>query len=625
MLLQYARQFGQKLVRRRPLGPREETERHTVGCLDTLDLVVIGVRRMLGAGVHILVGAVAKYIAGPAIVLSFLVAALSSLLSGLCCIEFGARVPRSGSMYLYSYSIMGQVYGFIIGWNRILSLTVGTACIAWAWSYTFDSLIGNHISQALEETFSPYMPYYLAKYPSFFTLGLVLLLLGETTGSGSSVLPQVNKVFMGINISVLSFIIVSGIIKGDLHNWKLTEQDYTLNTSESKDIYSLGPLGSGGFVPFGLDGILRGAALCFYMFIGFDSIVTTGERAQNPQRSIPISIVVSVLICFVVYFGVSAALTLMVPYYQIHPDSPFLQAFLYVGWGPARYVVGVGILCALSSRERMPWSLLLLHVLTPLCFLFQPPEHHVHHVWLIYTMEEDGLLFRFLARINVRTRTHITAIMISGKLAGVLALLFHVTDLMDLMSLRSLLANLVVDFSVLVLRYHSDQNLSKNQRTEEETEMQLVSLWFPPSTIPTRKSGQIAYGCASMLVLLLTILSLILAQWPSQVFSGDPVLTTVAVLLLLLITGVTVIIWRQPQSPTALHFRVPALPVLPLVSIFVNVYLMVHMTTWTWVLFGIWMGIGFAIYFGYGIRHKLEENSEQHSSLHLPDAGQKHP
>ncbi|CAM9959136.1 unnamed protein product, partial [Rangifer tarandus platyrhynchus] len=216
--------------------------------------------------------------------------------------------------------------------------------------------------------------------------------------------------------------------------------------------------------------------------------------------------------------------------------------------------------------------------------------------------------------------------MISGNFAGVLALLFHFTDLMDLMSLQSLLANLVVDFSVLVLRYHSDQNLGKNQRTEEETEMELVvkgkslesvlegrtsrvlkSLWFPPSTIPTQKSGQIAYGCAFLLVPLLTILSLILAQCPTQVFSGDPVLTAVAVLLLLLITGVTVIIWRQPQSPTAFHFRVPALPVLPLVSIFVNIYLMVHMTTWTWVLFGVWMGIGFAVYFGYGIRHKLEE------------------
>uniref|UniRef100_A0AC11E600 Uncharacterized protein n=1 Tax=Ovis aries TaxID=9940 RepID=A0AC11E600_SHEEP len=223
-----------------------------------------------------------------------------------------------------------------------------------------------------------------------------------------------------------------------------------------------------------------------------------------------------------------------------------------------------------------------------------------------------------------------------------LELLFHFSHLMDLMSLRSLLANLVVDFSVLVLRYHSDQNLSKNQKTEEETEMELVvkersldsvleastlsflkSLWFPPSTIPTRKSGQIVYGCAFLLVLLLIILSLILAQWPSQVFSGDPVLTTVAVLLLLLITGVTAIIWRQPQDPSPLPFRVPALPVLPLVSIFVNVYLMMQTTSGTWALFGIWNAIGFLIYFGYGIRHSLAGNNHQQppaTSLHLPDS-----
>ncbi|CAM9959543.1 unnamed protein product [Rangifer tarandus platyrhynchus] len=165
---------------------------------------------------------------------------------------------------------------------------------------------------------------------------------------------------MGINISVLGFIIVSSFIKGDLHNWKLTEQDYTLNTSESDDIHR--------------------------------------EKAPNPQWSIPISIVVSVLICFLTYFGVLAALTLMVPYYQIHPDSPFLQAFLNVGWGPARYVVAVGILCALSSS--------LLNT------MFAMP-------WLTYTMAEDGLLFRFLARINTRTRTHTTVIMISGNLSGI--------------------------------------------------------------------------------------------------------------------------------------------------------------------------------------------------------------
>ncbi|XP_045019462.1 cationic amino acid transporter 3 isoform X1 [Bubalus bubalis] len=192
-----------------------------------------------------------------------------------------------------------------------------------------------------------------------------------------------------------------------------------------------------------------------------------------------------------------------------------------------------------------------------------------------------------------------------------------------------MLAYTLVAFPVLVLRYQADQNFSKNKKTEEETEVGpvteespsgsipearmsnfLKSLWFPASNIPTQKSGQIVYGCAFLLVLLLIILSLVLAQWPSQVFSGDSVLTTVAVLLLLLITGVTAIIWRQPQDPSPLYFKVPALPVLPLVSIFVNIYLMMQITSGAWVQFGIWNAIGFVIYFGYGIRHSLAGNDE---------------
>ncbi|KAB1274578.1 Cationic amino acid transporter 3 [Camelus dromedarius] len=194
-----------------------------------------------------------------------------------------------------------------------------TASVARAWSSAFDSLTGNHISQGLQGTLSLYMPYFLAKYPDFFALGLVLLMTGETGG--------------------------------DLHNWQLTEQDYNLTASGPNGTYSLDHLGSGGFVPFGFDGILRGAATCFYGFIGFDVIATTGEEARNPQRSIPLGILTSLFICFLAYFGVSASLTLMVPYYQIDPESPLPQAFLHVGWAPASYVVAVGTLCALTSRS----------------------------------------------------------------------------------------------------------------------------------------------------------------------------------------------------------------------------------------------------------------------------------
>ncbi|CAI9161055.1 unnamed protein product [Rangifer tarandus platyrhynchus] len=607
MRCQDLRQCSQKLVRRRPLKPREGSEGRMSRCLKTLDLVAFGVGITLGAGVYILPGEVTRNKAGPAIVISFLVAALSSVLSGLCYAEFGARAPGSGSAYLYSYVTVGELCAFITGWNLLLSYAITIASVARAWSSTFDSLIGNHMSQALRGTFPPHVPSFLAKYPDFLALCVVLVMMGILVlGARESAL--VNKWFTGINILVLSFIILSGFIKGDLHNWQLTEQDYTLAASGSNDssrLGGLGPPGSGGFAPFGFDGIFQGAATCFFGFVGFDAIATTGGEAQDPQRSIPFSIVVSLFICFLAYFGVSAALTLMVPYYQIHPESPLPQAFLHVGWDPARYVVVVGTFCALSSSL--------------LGTMFSMSR-------VTYAMADDRLLFQGLSQIHPRTRTPIMAILASGTLAGLMALLFKYTDLVDLVSIGTLLVYSLVAFSILVLRYQPDLNEKAEEEVEMEPEVEehpldsvpeastsriLKSLWFPASTIPIQKSGQIVYGCASLLVFLLIILSLILAQWPRRVFSGDPVLTAVAVLLLLLITGVTVIIWRQPQDPSPLMFRVPALPVLPLVSIFVNVYLMMLMTSRTWTQFGIWNAIGFVIYFGYGIRHSLEENNEQ--------------
>ncbi|XP_027391882.1 cationic amino acid transporter 3-like, partial [Bos indicus x Bos taurus] len=263
------------------------------------------------------------------------------------------------------------------------------------------------------------------------------------------------------NLLVLIFIIITGFIKGDLHNWRLREQDYKLNTSGSRDIYGLG--GNTG------------------LNIWVKSMQSWVE-AINPRRSIPWSIMITIFICFLAYSGVSAALTLMVPYHQIQPHDPLPQAILH----------------------------------------------------------------------------------------RLMALLFTFTNLVDLVSVGTLLVYSLVAFSILVLRYQPDQNLSKNENTEEEIEMPvpdehpldsepearnsniLKSLWFPISTIPTRKSGQIVYGCASLLVLLMIILSLILVQWSSQGFSGDSKYTPVAVLLLLLIIGVMVIIWRQPQNPIPL-------------------------------------------------------------------------
>ncbi|XP_037374102.1 cationic amino acid transporter 3-like [Talpa occidentalis] len=617
MLCQTLHQFGQKLVRRRPLEPREGSESRLARCLSTLDLVALGVGSTLGAGVYVLAGEVAREKAGPAIVLCFLLAALSSALSGLCYAEFGARVPCSGSAYLYSYVTVGQLSAFITGWNLILSYVINAAIVARAWSTTFDHLIGSHISSALEGSLSLHLPHPLAKYPDFFALGLVLLLTGILAlGGRESAL--VTKIFTGLNLLVLGFVITSGFIKGDVHHWRLTERDYK-SAAEHNHTSSLGPLGSGGFVPFGFDGILRGAATCFYAFIGFECIATTGEEARNPQRSIPLSIGISLFICSLLFLGVSAALTLMVPYYQIRPDSPLPEAFLKIGWGPARYAVAVGTLCALSSSL--------------LGSMFPMPR-------VIHAMAEDGLLFRGLARIHDRTRTPVVATIVSGILAALMAFLFELTGLVDLTITGSLFANGLLAFSVLVLRYQPEQNEkmevemivlkpkvdghSLESVPEAGTSKTLKSLCKPLSAAPTLKSGQIVYGCALLLVLLLTFLCLILSQLSSHLSSGEPAFIVGTGLLLVVIFRITVIIWRQPQNPTPLYFKVPAVPVIPLLSIFVNIYLVMQMTAGTWAQYCIWMVIGFAIYFGYGVQHSLEKESDQHVPVSISKAFDKY-
>lgn len=345
-------------------------------------------------------------------------------------------------------------------------------------------------------------------------------------------------------------------------------------------------------MPFGLEGILHGAATCFYAFVGFDCIATTGEEAKNPQRSIPVGIVISLLVCFLAYFGVSSALTLMMPYYQLQPESPLPEAFLHTGWAPARYVVAIGSLCALSTSL--------------LGSMFPMPR-------VIYAMAEDGLLFRVLARIHSGTHTPIVATVVSGIVAAFMAFLFELADLVDLMSIGTLLAYSLVAVCVLILRYQSevkneeDQVELQEEKTAEAEKLTLQGLFCPLNSNPTPLSGQVVYVCSSLVALLLTLLCLVLTKWPIPLLSGDPVWTAVVVLLLMLITGITGVIWRQPQSSTPLHFKVPALPLLPLMSIFVNVYLMMQMTAGTWARFGVWMLIGFAIYFGYGIHHSLEE------------------
>ncbi|KAG8448183.1 hypothetical protein GDO86_015321 [Hymenochirus boettgeri] len=590
--------FGKKLIRRRIVDLSNEGT-NFARCLTTLDLIALGVGSTLGAGVYVLAGEVAKETAGPSIVLCFLASALSSVLAGLCYAEFGARVPKAGSAYLYSYVTVGEIWAFTTGWNLILSYVLGTASVARAWSSTFDSIIGRHISTFFRDNISIKVENILAEYPDFFALFLVLCLTA-LLAVGVSESALVNKIFTAINLVVLGFIIITGFVKGDLKNWNLTEEDYINQTSMNSSA-NFQPFGSGGFTPFGFGGVASGAAACFYAFVGFDCIATTGEEAKNPQRSIPISIIISLLVCFLAYFGVSAALTLMMPYYLLNKDSPLPDAFLHVGWEPARYVVAIGSLCALSA------SLL-------------------------------GSMFPMpLAKIHDRTKTPLIATIVSGIISAILAFLFELKVLVELMSIGTLLAYSLVAACVVILRYQPDQQYSPCQKTEEmgdenekqdlntrdtatsehDNHFQMIQLFVPNNTFPTNTSGCIVYACVSIISIVFIFLCLILSLKLDALLMGDILWIILCVILALVAAAITSVIWRQPESKTPLNFKVPALPVLPLFSVFINLYFMMQFEAGTWVRFTIWMAIGYMIYFGYGVWNSSEEQSSQEKKIPL--------
>uniref|UniRef100_A0AAQ5YHP9 Cationic amino acid transporter C-terminal domain-containing protein n=1 Tax=Amphiprion ocellaris TaxID=80972 RepID=A0AAQ5YHP9_AMPOC len=603
-------EFGKTLLRRRALDCSGEETRFA-RCLSTLDLIALGVGSTLGAGVYVLAGEVAREKAGPAIVLCFLIAALSSMLAGLCYAEFGARVPKTGSAYLYSYVTVGEIWAFITGWNLILSYVIGTASVARAWSSTFDSLVEQKISDFFKASMAMKVPGgVLAEYPDLFALILVLLLTG-LLAFGVSESALVNKIFTGINLVVLGFVIISGFVKGDTANWNLTEEDY---------IGYINQFGVGGFAPFGLTGVLSGAATCFYAFVGFDCIATTSEEAKNPMRSIPVGIVASLLICFFAYFGVSAALTLMMPYYELNTQSPLPEAFSYVGWAPARYIVAVGSLCALSTSL--------------LGSMFPMPR-------VIYAMAEDGLLFRILSKMNERTKTPLLATIASGIVAALMAFLFDLAALVDLMSIGTLLAYSLVAICVLILRYQPGtlNSSSQMEKLVELVEGEKVAtderplretftaklLFCPSGKTPTQTSGNIVYATTAIISVFIIILCVILANYLDQLLSGHAGVVVPCVILTLLCGVCVVIIWRQPESKEALTFKVPLLPWLPLFSVFVNIYLMMQLDIGTWCRFTVWMIIGFAIYFFYGIKNSSEAASRSSPRKYEPALQNKSP
>ncbi|XP_033642071.1 probable cationic amino acid transporter [Asterias rubens] len=609
-------------------------------CLSTLDLVSLGVGSCMGTGMYVVSGLVARQMAGPGVILSFMVAALASILSGVCYGEFGVRVPKTtGSAYMYSYVTVGEFSAFVIGWNLILEYLIGTAAGASALSSCLDSLFTNKISEFMMDHVGGF-GIHTETYPDLVAMVIAIIMtLIVTAGVKKSV--TFNNILNVVNLVVWVFMIAGGLFFLNGSNW-------------SED----------GFLPFGFSGVMTGAATCFYAFIGFDIIATTGEEAQNPTKSIPLAIMLSLVICLTGYVSVSFILTLAVPYYDIGKEAPLMDMFVQNHAEAGKYIVAIGSIAGLT--------------VSLLGSLFPMPR-------IIYAMSTDGLLFRFLSRVNKITQTPAVATVIGGFLAAILALMVSLADLIEMMSIGTLLAYTLVSMCVLILRYQPHMDLEKGlgeglpydtfENEEDDDEVVTVTTGNKvedPESKPTleeagpeqllpklpkldpgsRNYGAVdsdpetdnfrnynkwdfylsrtrefiynryqqfrsllrlpdksalptsATGSTVTVATLGLFFSLFIAC--AIIIFGRQFLSQwwLIIIFLVVLVGVLGCIWKiiqQPQNPDKLPFMAPCVPLLPFCAMFVNIFLMLKLSPLTWVRFVIWMAAGLIIYFGYGI------------------------
>ncbi|XP_051163904.1 cationic amino acid transporter 2-like isoform X2 [Leptopilina boulardi] len=569
-------------TRKKVINTSSDTE--LARCLSTLDLTALGIGSTLGVGVYVLAGSVSRDIAGPAVIISFAIAALASMIAGLCYAEFGARVPRAGSAYVYSYVTMGEFVAFLIGWTLILEYVIGSASVVRGLSTYVDALCDNSMRRAFESA-AHISVNHLSSYPDFFAFG-VTLAFSAALAFGAKESSLANNIFTVINLSVVLFVICAGAFKAKVENWK-TEPSCTEESCK---------FGTGGFAPYGIVGIISGAATCFYGFIGFDCVATTGEEARNPQKSIPIAIVTSLLVVFLAYFGVSVVLTMVLPYYEQNPDAPFPYLFDRIGWSWAKWLVSIGAISGLCAS--------LLGAMYPL------PR-------VIYAMASDGLIFKWMGKVNSRFHTPMMGTFSAGLLTGTLAAIFELHQLVNMMSIGTLLAYSIVAACVLVLRYEESETSEKKNDNIQLNVVSIVKLIINvnKTTQATKLTSRLVSSLVFLYVILCVCLTSLISMFSRNIYHFEMTILVPFIIIILAMIAILVCIYLQPVSGKRLSFSVPLVPFLPAFSILINVYLMMMLDGMTWIRFIVWMTIGLIIYFSYGIHNSKASTVNQRNSI----------
>ncbi|XP_021756012.1 cationic amino acid transporter 2, vacuolar-like isoform X2 [Chenopodium quinoa] len=582
-------------------------------------ITAIGIGTTIGAGVYILIGTVARENTGPALTLSFLFAGIAAALSAFCYAELASRCPSAGSAYHYSYVCVGEGVAWLIGWALMLEYTIGGAAIARGISPNLVLLLGS--SDRLPSYLS--RQYILALDVVVDPCAAILIIIATVLlcfGIKESAFAQ--AVVTSANVCAMLFIIIAGGYLGFKTGWV----GYDLPK---------------GYFPFGINGVLSGSATVFFSYIGFDAVASAAEEVKNPKRDLPLGIAFSLLICCALYMLVSVVVVGLIPYYELDPDTPISSAFSSQGMQWAAYIITIGASTALFA------SLLG-------SFLPQPR--------VLMAMARDGLLPSFFSDINPHTQVPVKGTIVTGAFAAILAFFMDVSQLAGMVSVGTLLSFTIVAISILIVRYVPpdevplpssllestcvaswDYSAIVDEFDGESTEKQVgtsnneiqplhhhgnLTAGHPLILKQLAECSNISHahdekrrriaGWAIMLTCLGAFFLTIAASYVG--LTSIPCFTLFVVGFALLISSLIVLscINQDDARHSFGHaggFFCPLIPVLPVASILINMYLLVNLGAATWVRVLVWMTIGVLIYALYG-----RTRSELRDAVYVPAA-----
>ncbi|GAA4628920.1 amino acid permease [Actinoallomurus vinaceus] len=393
--------------------------------LSALDLTIFGVGVIIGTGIFVLTGEVAKEKAGPAVALSFVAAGIACALAALCYAEFASTVPVAGSAYTFSFATLGELPAWIIGWDLVLELALAAATVSVGWSGYAKSLLGD---------LGWDLPSSVAGEHATFNIpaALIVLIVTGVLVLGIKVSSRVNAVIVTIKLAIVLFVIFAGLffIKSANYHPFVPKSVPTPSVQGSQE-----PLVQVlfGYTPstYGWAGIFAGAAIVFFAFIGFDVVATAAEETKKPQRDLPVGIIASLIICTALYVAVSLVVVGMENYRRLSIEAPLADAFKAVGHSGFATIISIGALAGLTTVV-----LILL----------------LGQSRVFFAMSRDGLLPQWLAEVHPRFGTPARMTVIIGAIVAIIAGFVPLSALADLVNIGTLFAFVVVSIGVVILR-----------------------------------------------------------------------------------------------------------------------------------------------------------------------------